>query len=153
MLFFAGQAIPPGTRSLGDFIDQNDPCTANPNDPICQATANEVAVDPCKVNPSAPYCQGGVVASTQGATPTDSSSWNQYVDSGAGSQQTPSWVTQLVNAINGQQTVKSVQGGTPSLATSMAGKMGKLLLIGGALAFGGYLVFKHFNKKPLFVAA
>jgi hypothetical protein len=145
MLFFAGHAIPPGTRSLGDFIDQNDPCTANPNDPICQATANEVATDPCKVNPTAPYCQGGVVASTQDATPTGND-WSQYIDSSAGSQQTPGWVTQLVNAINGKTTVAPVTGQAPSLAASV-GSVGKLLLIGGILIGGGYFVMRYLNKR------
>lgn len=144
MLFAAGMAIPPGTRNLGDYIDANDPCTLNPNDPICQATAADVANDPCRLNPKLPYCQQGLNPQD---LPTDASKWDQYIDPTAATA-TPSWVTRVVNAI----TLKPTNAPASPLATSL----GKVPWAPIALVLtiaGGYFAFSKYRERRLKTAS
>ncbi len=120
---------------LRDSIDSTDPCTQNPNDPICKLTASDVAADPCTQNPNAPYCQQGIVAQTQAQTP-DPSQWAPFVNSAASAQGAP-----LAPAVGPSAP------GAASLA--MLGKIpwGGLLLIGLGLGLGAFAI-SNYRKRP-----
>lgn len=153
MLFAGGFAIPPGTRNLGDYIDANDPCTINPNDPICQLTAQDVANDPCKANPLGPGCQASVVQSTANSpTPgANDSQWNSFVQD---VEQTPKWVEDLLNRISGSPQTVTGQVPGSGMAASITGGIKTLIvltLIGGGL-FLGYKAYEK-RKKASPVAA
>ena len=126
-------------RQLGDSIDQSDPCTANPNDPICKLTAQDVANDPCKTNPNASYCQGAIVTqSANSPTPgVDTSQWSQFWDS------TPS-------ATIPAPVLAPVQAISPAAAASLA-KLSipwKPVLLLGAI-IGGVVLYRRSKKKPV----
>lgn len=105
-------------RGLGDYIDANDPCTKDPSDPICQATASDVAADPCTANPYASYCQASIVTQSS-SLPTpgaNDSQWNQYVQGGGGATSTT--IAAVIAAIGG---AAGGQKPTPAAATPGAG--------------------------------
>jgi len=45
---------------LSDIIDQTDPCTLNPSDPVCQQFGT--VQDPCAINPAQPFCQQAIAS-------------------------------------------------------------------------------------------
>jgi hypothetical protein len=47
---------------LSDIIDDTDPCTLNPSDPVCQGFGPGVAKDPCQLDPTQPFCQQAIVS-------------------------------------------------------------------------------------------
>ena len=149
MLFAAGIAIPPGTRNLGDIIDQTDPCTLNPSDPICQLTAADVAADPCKTNPTGPECQAAIVKANSG-TPepgANDSQWSSFVDSATA---TPQWVTDLLNKISGTPspgTTLNPVAAKPSIAASLIGIPFKPVVMVLILATVGYFGYDRYKKR------
>lgn len=143
MLFAGGVAIPAG--GLRDYIDANDPCKLNPNDPICQLTAQDVANDPCKANPLGPNCQATIVQQSS-SLPTpgaNDSQWNSFVQD---VQQTPKWVEDLLNRISGTPTVTGQVGTGPKISAGLVGGIKTLVVLSliGGVAFFGY---KHYEKR------
>lgn len=131
---------------LGDFIDQNDPCTLNPSDPICQATAADTAADPCKVNPSASYCQAAINAEAPSLpTPgqdSNTSSWTSFLDTSIPA------VAAVVNATQNKPktpTLNPTQPATSSAAASLANlKPSTPMLIGlGVLTVIGIMLMRR----------
>ena len=131
-----------GGRGLGDIIDQTDPCTLNPSDPICQATAADTAADPCTVNPSASYCQAAVnQQSASLPTPwqdSNTSSWTSFLDT------TIPAVAAVVNAQNKPPALNPTKPATSSAAASLANlKPSTPMLIGlGLLTLLGIVVIR-----------
>lgn len=141
MLFAAGRPV----RSLGDYIDENDPCTLNPNDPICQAVGPQI--DPCKINPNQSFCQDGVVRQTitQPDPGSNDSQWNQFVSPG---QSQPSWVDKLIASFQSfAPGLKPTGPAASPLATSVIkipwGPVLALLAIAGGVF--GYQEWKKRN--------
>ncbi len=150
MLFAGGIAIPPGTRNLGDVIDQTDPCTLNPSDPICQLTAGDVAADPCKTNPTGPNCQAAIVQANSGSPMpgANDSQWSQFVDSATA---TPQWVTNLLNKISGTPSPGTSLNPTAStnsgMAASLLGIPFKPVVMVLILATVGFFGYERYKKK------
>jgi hypothetical protein len=125
-------------RGLGDFIDENDPCTKDPSDPICQATAAQTATDPCVLNPNQSFCQAAIVAAA-GNTPTpgsDDTSWLSFLDTPSTSApKPPTAATPTITA--------SVPGASSAAASLAALKPSMGMLIGlGILGVVGAIVYR-----------
>jgi hypothetical protein len=138
---------------LGDYIDANDPCTLNPSDPICQATASDVANDPCRANPYASYCQASInqQAASLPTPGSNDSQWNQYVDGSSG------WGAAAATAAAAAAAIVAGQPKPPAITGSVPGSTGaaaSLSNIGmpnkyvlGALAIvGGFLLVRRRNQ-------
>lgn len=140
MLFAAGRPV----RSLGDYIDENDPCTLNPNDPICQAVGPQI--DPCKVNPNQAFCQDGVVRQTitQPDPGSNDSQWSQYVSP---SQSQPSWVDKLIASF--QSFAPGLKPTSPGVATTASAGVSKFSwgLLGLLVVAGGVFGYQSWRKR------
>jgi len=154
MLFAAGVAIPPGTRNLGDYIDENDPCTMNPSDPICRTTQGDTTRDPCIVNPNDPICQQAIINTTQNIpTPgSGNTSWSNFVDSSAAGGTTPGFVTALAKGIDKlaaffTPNVSASPQTTPSAAASLSRIPWKPVLLVLGLAGAGFAAYKWKKSK------
>jgi lysozyme family protein len=149
MLFAAGVAIPPGTKNLGDVIDQTDPCTLNPSDPICQLTAQDVANDPCKTDPTSAICQAAIVKEAS-STPTPGTNSSQWASVTQDPSTTPTWVSRLLDKISGGTSLPALNTTnmkTSPLSTSIVGVPVKTVLIVLAVAGVGLFGYSRYRKR------
>lgn len=127
--------IPVSSRlqGLGDTIDANDPCVANPSDPVCvsfygsQQAANKASVT--DGDPTAPTTSIG----------TDvSSAWNKFA----------SWVggggAAISTALPGTTNAAPIHAASAKLFS-----VGGLFLLAalGGVGYGGYHLYKMHKRK------
>lgn len=141
MLFMHGSG-------LSDIIDQTDPCTLNPNDPICVAVGPQI--DPCTVNPNQSFCQQGVIKQTI-LTPdpgSNDSKWSQYVSP---STSQPNWLDKLIANfknfhVGATPTLNPTGAATSPLATAI-GKIPWIPIFGILTVAGGVYGYQRWKKR------